>query len=352
MAHKSKRKKIVYVVTKSGWGGAQKSVFMLAQYFHSLGDFDVVVAYGANELGGENVLESKLREAGIRTAPLQSLTRDTSPLSDIRSFFSLIGFFRRERPDVVHLNSSKAGALGAPAARLAGVPRVVFTMRGAPFLEKRPKWQNSIIAFLTWLTAVFSHVFVAVSKREEGIVKRWPFTPRKITCIYNGVAQPDFLSREAARVFIKEKTGASVTADTFLIGSIAELTDNKGLVEFLPKLKERSSREDFLYVHFGSGELAASLKQKTAELGLEERVFWLGFVPEASRYLKALDLFTLPSKKEGCPNVILEAKLAGVAIEASPVGGVPELLKMSEEYIREHLTPQKVGASYRKAYDI
>jgi len=347
-----KKKKIIFVVTKSGWGGAQKSVFLLARYFHDTGKYDVAVAYGTNWLKGGNILEDKLKEAGVRTLPLTPLKRDVAFLGDVRSFFTLLKLFREERPDVVHLNSSKAGALGAPAARLAGVHSIVFTMRGAPFLEIRPRWQNMIIEFLTWVTAVFSHTFVAVSKREREIILEWPFTKKKITDIYNSVESPGFLSRADARAYIGKLAGIEIPEDIFLIGSIGELTDNKGLLEFLPKLKERKEKQDFLYIHFGSGELAEQLKEKTRELNLESRVHWLGFVSDASKYIKALDLFTLPSKKEGFPNVLLEAKLAGIPIEASSVGGIPELLKMSEEYVRTELTPAKVGESYRSVYGV
>jgi len=348
----TEKRKIIYVVTKSGWGGAQKSVYILARQLHLSGEYDVLVAYGESELSGENILEEKLKETGIRTAKIQQLKRNIGFFGEIQSFFALWRLFRTERPNAVHLNSSKAGMLGAPAARLARVPNIVFTMRGAPFLEVRPKWQNMIIEFATWLTAVFSHVFVTVSEFEKGIVKKWPLTKNKITHIYNAIESPEFLSRIDARAFISRTAGVMIHGDAFVIGSIAELTDNKGLLEFLPILAERKKQQDFIYVHFGSGELGEELKNKTKELGLEDTVHWLGFVKDASTYLKALDVFTLPSKKEGLPNVLLEAKLAGVAIEASTVGGIPELLEFSEEYIRENLTPAKIAQSYRRVYDL
>ncbi len=348
-AHKPK---ILYLITKANWGGAQKSVYTLARHFQNLEKFEVIVAHGESSLSGDgNLFENKLKALGVRTVQLPSLTRDVGFEADIRSFIDLVRLFRTERPAIVHLNSSKAGALGAPAARLAGVPRIVFTMRGAPFLEDRPAWQNWAIKYTTWLTAVFSDVFVTVSHFEERIVRMWPLLKSKITCIYNGIESPDFISREQARAYLSAQIEKKISENVQIIGSIAELTDNKGLLEFLPILARRAKQQDFIYVHFGDGELAEKLKTYTSELGLGDRVFWLGFVPDASKYLKAFDLFTLPSKKEGFPNVLLEAKLAGVSIEASTAGGIPELLQLSEQYIRKNLTPNEIGKLYEKVYN-
>ncbi|PIR41028.1 MAG: glycosyltransferase family 1 protein, partial [Candidatus Yonathbacteria bacterium CG10_big_fil_rev_8_21_14_0_10_43_136] len=97
------KKKILFVITKSNFGGAQKYVFDLATGLPK-DQFDVAVA-----LGGSGILIQKLQAENIRVLPIFSLARDVNPLSDITTFFELWRMFRKEKPDVAHLNSAKAG---------------------------------------------------------------------------------------------------------------------------------------------------------------------------------------------------------------------------------------------------
>ncbi len=106
------KKKIIFVITKSNWGGAGRYVFDLATTLTS--DYDVAVA-----LGGTGLLVDKLRKENIRTIPIPSLGRDIHVRADSSAFFELLAIFKKEKPDVVHLNSSKAGGLGALAARMS-----------------------------------------------------------------------------------------------------------------------------------------------------------------------------------------------------------------------------------------
>src|SRR3989344_1038967 len=103
--------KILYCITKSNWGGAQRYVYDLAT--HLPAEFEAAVV-----LGGDGALKTRLEIAGIPTIPLSRLERDIHIRGDIKTFFELLGIFRRERPDIIHLNSSKMGILGTLAARI------------------------------------------------------------------------------------------------------------------------------------------------------------------------------------------------------------------------------------------
>src|SRR5690349_13323276 len=108
-----KPKKILFIITKATFGGAQKYLYDLATHLPQ-DSYDVAVAYGA-----PGRLSDNLHDAGIRLYPIISLGRDIALISDIRSFFQLRSCIKKVRPDVVHLNSSKAAGIGALAARLS-----------------------------------------------------------------------------------------------------------------------------------------------------------------------------------------------------------------------------------------
>ena len=315
----------MYVITKSDFGGAQKYVLDLATFMKERGN-DVSVAHGARNFTQANVFIQSLSEKGIRTIPLQQLNRDVRLFADIKVFFELVRLFRKERPNIIHLNSSKIGALGAIAGRIAGCERIVYTAHGLPHLEPRPFWQRQIIKVLTWLTFVFVHKVIVVSESELAQVRQWWWVKKKVTKIYNGIGDIDFLPKDRAREELGTRIGSTI-ANTLIIGSIAELTPNKGLLEFLPALKAlKEAGGEFIYLHFGAGELEEQLRAETENLGLSEQVYWLGFDAYANRYLKAFDIFTLPSLKEGLPYVLLEAGLAELPVVATNVGGISEIL--------------------------
>jgi glycosyltransferase involved in cell wall biosynthesis len=115
--------------------------------------------------------------------------------------------------------------------------------------------------------------------------------------------------------------------ETLWLGTIAELTRNKGLsylIEALALLKKKG--HDLTTVIIGRGEERANLEALVARHGLSEHVHFAGFVPNANTYLRAFDLFVLPSVKEGLPYVLLEAGQAACAVVGSNISGVTDII--------------------------
>ena len=126
------RKKVLFLITKSNWGGAQRYVYDLVTTLDK-SQFDVVVA-----LGGNGILVEMLNHAGIRTIIIQSLARNISIKNELSFARELWNILRIEKPDVFHVNSSKAGGVGTFLGRLSRVPRIIFTAHGWAFNEDRP----------------------------------------------------------------------------------------------------------------------------------------------------------------------------------------------------------------------
>lgn len=322
MTEGSKKRKILFVITKSNFGGAQKYVFDLATGLPK-DQFEAVVA-----LGGSGVLIQKLHADHIRVLPIFSLARDVNPGSDLAAFFELWKIFRTERPDVVHLNSAKAGGVGALAARLAGVPIIIFTAHGWAFNEERPLWQKLIIKFFSWITVMLAHKTIAVSDAVKNDTEEWPLVSEKISVIKNGIREPEFFTQKDARMHLFAMANIHVPENAFVVGTIAELHKNKGLsyaIEAIAKIV--SENPNLYYFVLGDGEEKEHLEVLVGHQGLQGRVFLLGFVKDAASFLTAFDTFILPSIKEGLPYVILEAGLAHLPVVASDVGGIPEVIE-------------------------
>lgn len=320
---KDKKLKILYVITKSNWGGAQRYVFDLATSLPKT-KFDVVVA-----LGGTGELGQKLIEVGIRVVQIQRLRRDIGVIDDIATFFELIKIFIREKPAIIHLNSSKAGGLGGLAGRITGVRKIVFTAHGWAFNEERNVVSKFLIRCASWLTVTLSHTTIAVSDYDRNQAERMLFLKHKIVRIHNGVRKIKFPAKNTAREALLLERAASL-GKTLWIGTIAELHNNKGLsyaIKAVKKLKEKTGIEKFVYVIIGEGEERGALEKLIKETNLRNEIFLVGKKEEASSLLHAFDIFILPSIKEGLPYVILEAGVAKLPVIASAVGGIPEIIQ-------------------------
>ena len=311
------KKKILFLITKANWGGAQRYVYDLATHLPK-DEFAVSVAYGT-----PGRLLEMLKEKSIATHPLSALGRDIAFWSDIKSFVQLIQLFRRERPDIVHLNSSKAAALGALAARLCGIKRIVFTVHGWPFKEDRNFMAKALIHFISWFTALLAHTTIVVSKTDETIGKRLLLIGKKIHYVPLGI-ENIFFARTEELLKLTQVIAAfehPKMASWQRVVTIGELTANKGQAIAINAVAQlKTEGVDVTYILVGSGEDAPDLQGLANKLGVIDRVNFVDFLPDnASRFLRAFDIFLLPSIKEGMPYVLLEASAAGLPIITTDV---------------------------------
>lgn len=314
-----KRVKILYVVTKSNWGGAQRYVYDLATNIPRE-IFEPVVIFG-----GEGELKEKLLNKNIRFMSIPRLNRDISLFDDFYVFFKLLKIFSEERPDIVHLNSSKIGGLGALAGRLTGVPKIIFTAHGWPFKEDRPWWQRIFIKFISWLTVALSHITITVSKKDFSDSPSFFLNKNKLRFIHNGAENRVVEFRDNARraLSLKDKLSLSRVA----IGTIAELHKNKGLSYAVKSAKILADdKVNATFVIIGEGEERKKIEEMIAMKNLKKDVVLLGKRSDAAKFLLAFDIFFLSSIKEGLPYVLLEAGAAGLPVVATEVGGTPEII--------------------------
>jgi glycosyltransferase involved in cell wall biosynthesis len=322
-----KAPKVVFLITKSNFGGAQKYVYELALETKRH-DVDVSVACGGTgdkeaKLG---LLATKLQSAGITVHPIAHFMRDMSAKNDLLAFFEIYKLLHRERPDVLHVTSSKAGGVGALAGRLLGVPRIIFTSHGLTVDETwRPRWQRVLIYLATWGTLALCHASIMISKETYHRARTMPGMKDKVHFIKNGVTPIDFLTKDEAQkaLHLTIPTGHTV------IGGIGELHPNKNWEAAINMVATLPPTTHLAII--GEGEEFARLRHQIDALKMTDRIHLLGYVVDAAKYLKAFDIFILPSKKEGLPYVLLEAGLASLPVIASDLPGNRDIINSGEE---------------------
>ena len=146
-----------------------------------------------------------------------------------------------------------------------------------------------------------------------------PFLQHRVTLVTNGVAPIDFLERTPARATL----APDVPAQAFWIGGIGELHPNKNWSAAIAAMRTLPRRAHLLII--GEGEERQKLERLIVQQGLQERVHLLGY-KNGAPYLRAFDIFILPSTKEGLPYVLLEAGLAGCPVVASNLPGNRDII--------------------------
>lgn len=347
--------KLLQVITLSETGGAQKMLYHLVAGL-SPACFDVTVACAP---GGE--LVRWLKELGwVRVVEVPRLRREISPLWDLLVFWKLYGLMRKERFDIVHCHSSKAGILGRLAAFLAGVKKIIFTVHGWGITPEQGWWERFIYLQAERLAGLVSTRVVCVAQADlnRGLEKRLA-PASKFTVIYNGVPLPDgrgkdLLGKAAAssankdlysgngRGFGREaglgerslRSELGLPRGALVVGTVCRLSIQKDPLFFLEvsrNLLFLSHFDEKLYlVIIGEGPLRQKCLDFIGQHGLQERVFFLGNREDAVRLMADFDLFCLFSLWEGLPLTIIEAMLNAKPVVASGVGGVPELVAEGE----------------------
>lgn len=314
------QKKVLQIITLSGWGGAQRVVYDLAVNLPKE-KFLVEVACSP---GG--ALVKKLRERGIRVYEIPSLQREICPWRDLRTLFRFWCLIRKGKYDIVHCHSTKAGFLGRIAAKLAGVRQVYFTVHSWAFYNKEEYGkQSGFFRLLEKTASLFSTRIICVAERvkQDGIAKRVA-KQEKFQVIRNGIV----FDLKEAKMAIRQ--ALNIPNDKIIVVMTARLAYPKDPLLFLKTSRIVKSRlPEVKFILIGAGPLMNQCQAFIQGNGLERTAALLGEKSPSStrRLMKVCDIFVLCSRFEGLPITIIEAMFAELPVVASDVGGIEELVK-------------------------
>ncbi len=321
MEHTTPTRKLLLVITKSNFGGAQRYVYEVATALKAEG-YTVAVA-----AGGTGSLFSLLTAADIKTYQIQGAQRDLNALAEVTTLRALAAIITDFKPDIIHLNSSKIGVLGALVARFKRIPRIIFTAHGWPYMEDRGLLWRTMAWLGSYITALLVDRVILVSQHD----KRHTYMPgatAKCIVVPTGIEPYTPLSRTEARTGLLGQSIHQEHAQTIWIGTIGELTHNKNHRASIDAIAEYNNthQNKLMLVIIGEGELRAELTEQIAFRGLSEYVHLVGYKENARQYLSAFDMYVMSSIKEGLPYGLLEAGVIGLPCIASYVGGMPEVI--------------------------
>lgn len=293
-----------------------------------------------------------LRAAGYDIETLR-IARGLNPFRHMVSLLHLVRLFRRERFDVLHAHTPIAALLGRIAARVAGVPMVVYTAHGFYFHDDMRALPKAAFTFLEWCGSRLTDLLFTQSAEDARTAVELGFLPAaRVLAIGNGVDVRAF-DPERVRTRAATRAALGIPADAAVVGMVGRMVAEKGYGEFLDaaeSLVAQGSPAFFLAV----GERLASdhaagieARLARAKAALGERLVLTGLRGDIPDLLAAMDVFTLPSYREGMPRTIIEAMLMARPVVATDIRGSREEVVAGETGL---LVPVRDGAALARAF--
>jgi len=277
----------------------------------------------------DGVGAQKLRLEGYVIHDIK-ITRTINPIAAIASIFRLFQLFRAERFDLVHVHTPVAAMIGRFAAKIAKVPLVVYTAHGFYFHEHMPTWKQKIFILLERIAGGCTDLLFTQSEEDaKTAISEKIMPPCSVLAIGNGV-NPLHFNPEIFSTRGKIRALLAIPERAFVIGLIGRQVKEKGICEFLQAAIAVSKVNDsiwFLMVgerlssdHAAGIDLDIALAIK--ELG--KRLVITGTRDDIPEMLQAMDVFCLPSWREGMPRSIIEAMMMAKPIIATNIRGSRE----------------------------
>jgi glycosyltransferase involved in cell wall biosynthesis len=315
-----------------------KTLLKGQHHFMSENGFEVI---GVSS-GGKELAEVAQNE-GIRTVALE-MSRTISPLKDLKSLYEFYKLCKKEKPDIVHSHTPKAGIVGMLAAKLAGVPIRLHTVAGLPLMEATGI-KRSVLNSVEKITYRCATQVYPNSKGLYDFILQQKFTqPTKLKVIGNGSSNgidtthfsPDAVTEET-KAYLKQSLG--IKAEDFVFLFVGRLVSDKGINELISAFDQLThSNAKLLLVGAQEPELDP-LRPETLEIiNTNSNILSVGFQNDVRPYFGISDCLVFPSYREGFPNVVMQAGTMGLPSIVTNINGCNEII---EEGVNGWIIPVK-----------
>lgn len=301
--------------------------------FFSENGFEVI---GVSSAG--DVLDEVSQNEGIPTVAIE-MSRKISPFTDLKSLWQFYRFCKKEKPDMVHSHTPKAGIVGMLGAKLAGVPVRIHTVAGLPLMETTGLKRKMLIAVEKLTYACSTGVYPNSKGLYDFILKQKLCRKDKLKIIGNGSSNgvdTQFFSTENVSAETKEKLKKElgIKKEDFVFVFAGRLVSDKGINELVEAFSEVSGskyqvagREVKLLLVGPEERELDLLKPKTlTEIEENPDIISVGYQRDVRPYYAVADALVFPSYREGFPNVVLQSGAMGLPAIVSDINGCNEII--------------------------
>lgn len=274
------------------------------------------------------------RDEGIRTVVVE-MSRSITPFKDLGSLFRLYRLIRKEKPDIVHSHTPKAGLLTMLAAKAAGVKFRLHTVAGLPLMETKG-FTRQLLEFIEKIVyACATKVYPNSMGLYDFIIENKLTKSKKLKVIANGSSNgidteffnPDKFS-EKEKSALKKELG--INDNDFVFVFVGRMVGDKGineLVKAFSLLNSKDKRSKLLLVGPFEDELDPLKPETKSAIENTAEIIFTGFQPDVRLYFSISDCLAFPSYREGFPNVVMQAGAMGLPGIVSNINGCNEIVE-------------------------
>ena len=324
--------KILRIIARLNVGGPARHVVWLTEHLNN-DEFESVLIAGTVPAGEES-MNYLAEQHGVRPVFIEEMSRELSA-KDVISLFKIFREIRRQRPDIIHTHTAKAGTVGRSAAFLyrwlaGGKVKVVHTFHGHVFHSYYSRSKTRLFLAIERMLARFATDKIVVISPQQLSEINETFgvgRPEQFEVVRLGIDVAAFDDDGQKRRAFRDELGA--TDAEIVVGFVGRLTEIKDVSMYLHVAAEVYKDPAGLRIRFviaGDGHLRRRLEQEAKELGLGENVIFLGNRTDAESIYAGVDVVALTSLNEGTPLSLIEAMAAGRPVISTRVGGVRDLL--------------------------
>jgi len=317
--------KVLRIIARLNVGGPALHCVLLSENLDKHGYKTALVTGTTSESEADFEKAYNLQPKNFRLIKLKRMKRVVTGLGDLVTLFELIRIMRKEKPDVVHTHTAKAGTLGRIAAFVTRTPVIVHTFHGHVLSGYFSPFFSKVVCAIEKLLALNTTAIVTLSEGlKHELSHTFKLAPKdKFKVIPLGRNLDSFFQNGTHRDKLKHEL--EIPVGSILLGIVGRLVPIKNHRLLLESVSKLPLHLPWHLAIVGEGEELQQLKNLTKELGLEKRVHFLGWRTDLDYLYAGLDIFVLSSNNEGTPLSIIESFASGVPVVATNVGGVKDM---------------------------
>lgn len=326
-----KKIKVLRIIARLNIGGPAMHTILLTEGLDK-NRFQTLLVTGLAEKA-EGDMSYLAKGKGIRPIIIPELGRTLNMRNDIIAFWRLFCLIKKEKPDIVHTHTAKAGTLGRLASLLYKIIyqlspscrrlKLIHTFHGHVLHSYFGKTKTTIFTWIERLLAIFTNRIVAVSENlRKELIELKIGRPEKIIAIPLGLELENYLKIENYNSPVKDYKTIGI------IGRLVPIKNHKMFLDVAKRLKDTlGAKHKIKFLIVGDGPLRQDLESYAKRLGIKQDVIFLGWVKDLAKIYSELDIVALTSLNEGTPVALIEAQAAARPYVATDVGGIRNLLE-------------------------
>lgn len=327
-----KKIKIVRIVSRFNLGGPTFNATFLTRYMGE--EFENVLVGGVpdtEEKDSFHILEAY----DVKAKVIPELQRNPSLKQDLIAYRKIKKIIRKEQPDIVHTQASKAGFLGRIAAKACKVPVIVHTFHGHVFHSYFGKFKTELIKKIERRLAKISTGILAISRhqKEELTIEHKICSPDKIKVIQLGFDLDKMLDNKTAnRKEVRSKYAiGDDTVAIAIIGRLAPIKNHTFFIQIINRLLDQTSKKVKVFI-VGDGSERENVEKYVAPVNKKfpESIVFTSWILDIPKFNHGMDIICLTSKNEGTPVSLIEAMAVKLPVVSTDVGGVRDVVDNEE----------------------